>query len=584
MAELYGTFDSEAGVRALPGVPIPASPGKRRRFLVAGVGAAFLVLVACATFGALQPSADRAGVQALGKRGSPTAGSAAGDPRKLGWLADHMSRAIDNSTDPCDDFYAYACGGWIKSAELPPARPQFQMNDDMIRERVIEVLKEIVTENLPIITPLYKSCMDEAKIEALGAVPLRPWLEEIWGADDKRELLYVIGRLQTVGVQALWSFDVQFDSKNPEYYIAMLEQGGLVIEDARIYDGKDELSKAYLEHVTRMLAIVHPEMSPEAVAALAKRVYDFENAIDDCWTSPRNFDDPSAWYHYVDISGLQAMTPGICWDCFFRGAGARGRVTELVLDMPRFFRAMDDLIAITDLVTLKHYTSWLLINSAAPLLSSAFVNEHFDFYGRRLSGQKEMRPRADRCVQLVDAELGQLMGHYFVYREFPEEAKRAALRVEESVKRAFLKRLDGVEWMDEATRQKARAKLGLMHGRIGYPERWPKFEGLLGSIQPTGDLLLVNAFRARQFQLQLKVEKIGRLGDRQLWSMSAETVNAYYAPEQNTLFVPAAQMLPPDFDPGYPTSVNYGYLGALMATRSSTASTTRAPTTTSTVP
>jgi len=471
---------------------------------------------------------------------------------------------LDEKTPPCENFFRYACGGWVDANPIPADQASWGV-DEQLTESNRDKLRAILEKAAATPTPdtrkigdFYAACMDEPKIENLGSAPLRPELDAIAAVTDKAGLAGLTAQLQLKGVGALFSFGVSQDAKDAESEIAMMDEGGMGLPDRDYYLKTDKESRAiqddYVSHVAKMLALAGE--APDAAGRDAKMIMAFETGLAKGALDRVSRRDPLKTYHKLDRTALEKLTPGFIWTEYLTGMGApaldRFDVTET-----RFLSNAAKLIRDTGLDDPKTYLKWRLISDSAPYLSKAFVDENFSFYGKRLEGVPKIKPRWKRCVTMVDEALGEDLGRAYVAEAFPPEAKARTRAMVNAIADAFEADLKTVDWMQPETRQKALTKLSLMRKKLGYPDHWRDY----GALTVARDDLLGDATRAVAFELRRQLDKIGKPVDRGEWGITPPTVNAYYDPQMNDINLPAGILQPPFFSAKFDDAINFGATG-----------------------
>jgi endothelin-converting enzyme/putative endopeptidase len=485
-------------------------------------------------------------------------------------VARSVESVLDRSVDPCVDFYQFACGTWLKSTPIPPDRAQVGRSFTEIQERNRLVLRDLLEEAMR--TPggagdagklgrFYASCMDAEAIERLGIEPLQQSLALIDSVQDPASLMQVAGKLRQIGVETLFETQVFPDFGNPGIEIAQFFQGGLGLPERAFYLDDDEHSRStrsdYEKHVARMLALLgNPEEEARAGAAA---VLAFETRLATV-SLPRDLTrDLDRIYHRIDRSGLNALAPALAWDGYFESIEDPG-LQAINVGMPDYFKALGEILPATPPETLRAYLRFRLVSTVATELPRAFVDEDFDFYGRILSGQKQITPRWKRCVDATDEAVGELLGRRFVERAFAGESRERAAAMLGAIEAALGRRFAALSWMDPATRERAAAKLLSVHNKIGYPDAWRDY----GLLDFRSAFYLNNRRGAARFEFRRQQDKIGKPTDRDDWGMSPPTVNATYDPTLNEMVFPAGVLQPPLFHRDFPRALNYGAMGMGM--------------------
>jgi putative endopeptidase len=472
--------------------------------------------------------------------------------------------ALDQSVNACTDFYQFSCGGWLAKNPVPADRARWGRFDEL-SERNQATLRGILEKATSAadqkIADYYTACMDEKGIEALGLKPVKPTLDRIAGLGGRADLAGEVARLHSQGVGVLFGFGARQDFKDATKVIAGLDQGGLGLPD-RDYYLKDEprfadVRKQYVPHVARMFELAGD--GHETAQEAARHVLEIEIALARASLERVKRRDPANVDHMTKKAELLALTPGFGWDAYFAGVAAPP-MAELNVTWPDFFKGLQAVVADTDLGALKSYLRWQTLRASAPLLPAAFVNENFAFYGKTLTGAKELRPRWKRCVQLVDAHLGEALGERYVEATFGAEGKARMSKMVAALEHALEKDIRELPWMTDATRKQAQVKLAAIANKIGYPDRYRDYR----PVKVARNDALGNAERAETFEMRRQLAKIGQPVDRGEWLMTPPTVNAYYMAQQNNINFPAGILQPPFFERSMDDAVNFGAVGSVI--------------------
>jgi predicted metalloendopeptidase len=477
---------------------------------------------------------------------------------------------MDPAASPCVDFYQYACGGWIAKNPIPADQSRWGRFDEL-EERNRLILKGILEKasvDNPKRTPVeqkigdfYASCMDEQTVNKKRIEPIQPELDRIAAIPDKGALLGELVRLHRLGVSAFFGFSASPDYKNASMNIADLGQAGLGMPDRDYYLQTDEksveLRRQYTTHVQKMFQLLG---EPPAKASLDSRaVMAIETALAKGSLDKVALRDPQNTYHKLSEHELFSLAPFMDWSKYFVGMGAPS-IASLNVEEPNFFRQLESTIVQTGLDDLKTYLRWQFIHSASPLLTAPFVEENFDFYGRTLTGAKELRPRWKRCVEYVDGDLGDALGQKYVEATFGEQGKQRTLKMVDEIENALRTDVQALSWMTPATKREALVKLTAVRNKIGYPDKWRDYS----TVRIVRGDLLGNDQRATEFEVQRQMNKIGKPVDPKEWTMTPPTVNAYYNPLENNINFPAGILQPPFYDNKLDDGVNYGAIGAVV--------------------
>jgi predicted metalloendopeptidase len=469
---------------------------------------------------------------------------------------------MDPNVPACEDFYAYACGGFLATAQIPPDRASFSAIAVVEQETenfLSDVLERAATSGSdPVVQKLgdyYAACMDENAIESLGLKPLAAPRAVIAKVHDEKSAAQAVIALHQLAVFPLFDLGPAQDFADATQVILALDQDGLGLPDRKYYleNGKMKAQReAYLAHVERMFRLygVREAELKEAVADVLR----IETSIAKLSQDMVVRRDPHAVYHRVDRAGLNALAPSFPWAEYFRALGIPD-VQAITVNDPAYFTGVTRLLRDEKPSALAHYFTWTLLHDSAADLSSAFVAEDFAL-DQLLSGVQEIAPRWRRCVARVDADLGELLAQPYVAARFAGDSKLRATELTKAVLDAMSLELDRLPWMDDATRLSAHQKLTRMSSLIGYPERFREYDFVVDR-KAYGE----NRMAATKFELARQLRKIGKPVDRQDWLMTPPTVNAYYEPTLNQLALPAGQLQPPFFGATFHPAVNFGATG-----------------------
>jgi putative endopeptidase len=474
--------------------------------------------------------------------------------------------ALDRTADPCDDFYQFACGGWIAATEIAADKPLAMRSFVAIEDRNLDyehtLLEQMRTQpgDAPGARQLgtfYGACMNERAIERAGLSALRPLLAAIARISDTRSLTATVAALHASGIAAVFALDPVQDSADARNVIANIDQGGLGLPDRDYYLNDDDASKAvraayqtYIESVLTALGQSRPRPAAAAIIAL-------ETEIAKVSKDKVARRDPHGMYNKIDRAGVASAMPRFDWEAFFAAIGLSA-VRDVTVTSPEFLAGINALLAQTKPETWRSYLAFHLANAVAAVSTKQLEDAQFKLEST-LTGQPELPPRWRRCVQRTEEALGDLVSQAFVRDRFAGDSKAAAENQVHAIVAAMARNLDTLSWMDPATRAKAHQKLDAMTYQIGYPRKWKTYSFKLDPGTWTG-----NALAARKAEHARQLAKIGKPVDKDDWQLTATQVNAYYDPQLNGMVFPAGILQPPFYSVESSIPVNLGGMGMVV--------------------
>jgi putative endopeptidase len=478
--------------------------------------------------------------------------------------------AMDKSVNPCEDFYEYACGTWRKNNPIPSDQARWGRFNELAEynRQFLHNILEKASANDPKRSPvmqkigdMYQSCMDEATVNSKGSEPLKPELDRIAAITNKDQLIAEIAHLHSMGVAALLNFGAGPDLHNASMMVANVAQGGLGLPDRDYYLEQDpksqETRQKYLEHMANMFVLLGDD---KAVAQKeAQAVMDIESKLADAAFKRVQMRDPKNRDHKMKVTELETLAPGFDFARFFSASGAP-EFSEVNVIPPDFFKKANAVVDSASIDDWKTYLRWHLVHNAAPGLSDPFVKENFAFEGQYLNGQKELQPRWKRCVQLTDRLLGEALGQPYVQETFGAEGKARMLKMVGALEDSLGQDIESLDWMTPETKKQALVKLHAITNKIGYPDQWRDY----GTVKIVRGDFFGNGLRARAFEVQRQLNKIGKPLDKKEWGMTPPTVNAYYSASNNDINFPAGILQPPFFDRTEDDAVNFGGIGVVI--------------------
>lgn len=479
---------------------------------------------------------------------------------------------LNTEISPKEDFYEYACGGWIKNNPLKDEHARYssfsKLGEDteaQIKDIIEDLASANAIENVNAqkIATLYNVIMDTAKLNEQGYTPIKPKLQRIENLKTKQEALDFLTTLHKEGESAFFTYYVGADDNNSAMNMFHIYQAGTSLPSREYYLNDDEDSKkirdAYSAHIVKMLQLC--EIEEVEAKKMAPRIMDVETKLAEIQFSKTELRVPKNNFNRVQISELQELLPEISWDKYLGVILPSVKLIELDVSQMPFMKSLMNVLKDLTLEDYKAYYTWKTLNGAASYLSDEFVAQNFDFYGRTLSGQKEMRPRWKRAVNSVNSILGEAVGEVYVEKYFPQESKDRMLELVENIRKTMAVRFTNSTWMSEETKKAAHEKLAAIGVKIGYPDKWKDYS----SLEIEDDSYYANATRSTEFELKDMLSEVNQPVDAAKWHMSPQTVNAYFSPSMNEICFPAGILQPPFFYSTGDDAINYGAIGVVIA-------------------
>ena len=477
---------------------------------------------------------------------------------------------FDLTTAPSEDFYQYACGGWMEANPLTPEYARYGIFDQLEKENN-EKLKALIEElgSTPQkpgsvgekIRMMYEMGLDSLKRNADGAAPVMEQLAAINAVSNHKELSAMAGRIHVESASPFFGFYIGADEKNSTMNLLQFYQGGISMSDRDYYLLEDEstvkIRNAYRQYIDRLFVLAG--YTAEEAAKAADAVLALETEIAKVSVDRATLRDVHKNYNKMTIKEFTSKYDFLDWNEFFRETGI-SKSTELNAGQIPFFEGLTKLLKKTSLEDQKLYLSFKLLNAASSYLSDDFVNANFDFYGRALQGKEELQPRWKSSLAIVNRSLAEAFGQMYVEKYFPASSKEKMIEMVANLQTALGERIEALEWMSEQTKSKAQEKLGTFIVKVGYPDNWKDYTAL----EIKNDSYWANICRTNVFAHNDMMEDEGQPVDRTEWGMSPQTVNAYYNPTTNEICFPAAILQPPFFNPDADDAVNYGGIGVVI--------------------
>jgi len=476
---------------------------------------------------------------------------------------------FDNGVRAQDNFYRHVNGGWLERNEIPADKTAIGSFYDL-RDQSDNDVKALIeslaaTEDLAKgsdeqkVADLFRSFMDVETLDAAGVKPLQPLLDAIAKISNKDEFAAFLGESGHLGFAQPLNAYIGIDSKDSSRYAVHIWQGGLGLPDQDYYFNDGErfvgLREAYVEHIEKMFGLAGLEDGKTA----AVKIMELETKLaEHHWTRVESRDREKT-YNKFETAKLNELTDKFAWDTFLKAQRIDGQ-KDIIINQPTFVQGFGEVFEQLPIEDWKAYLSFHTLRSFAGFLSTDIDAENFDFFSRKLFGRMEQRPRWKRGVQVVNSNLGEVIGRVYVGKHFTSEAKDRMNILVENLRSAYGTSIDELDWMSEDTKKAAQVKLAAFTPKIGYPDRWKDYSAL----EVDSSDLLANIINSRKVAEQRDLDKLGGPIQKWEWLMTPQTVNAYYYPPANEIVFPAAILQPPFFNMEADDAVNYGGIGAVI--------------------
>jgi putative endopeptidase len=489
--------------------------------------------------------------------------------KKKGWGFD--TRDMDTKVRPQDDFYHYASGEWLKKNPVPPHESRwgsFMILRYDTEKKLLAIVSELKNKKHlkagspeQMVRDFYISGLDMKKRNALGLTPVQPWLDRIEKIRDVPSLVTALAHLEIIGGGGPWGIGIDQDMKNSNRYVVYLGQGGLGMPDRDYYLKDDAESKRVRTAYEKHLETIEMMMGRTSADAQKDRatIMRIETAIAKISMTKEDLRDFDKTYNKMTVRAFTRITPGIDWKSYFTIVGA-GDIRDLIVMQPKFMTSVSKLLRSITIEDWKTYLRWHLVGGAASHLTEKFEKQNFAFYGTVLSGAPKMKPAWRRALGSVNRNLGEVLGKVYVQKHFSPEAKKKINTLVDDLLEAYEARIKGLDWMSPATKKKALRKLSQMNRKLGYPDKWRTYTGLV----IRHDDYFGNAVRTAQLEHRREMRRLKKPVDRAEWSMTPQTVNAYCSFGLNDIVFPAAILQPPFFSVDADDAVNYGAIGSVI--------------------
>lgn len=485
-----------------------------------------------------------------------------------GLLSGINLKNMDISVKPGDNFDAYVNGSWMKNTKIPADKASYGIAyiiHDKSQEDVKAIIENSAKGNFPNgsdeqkIGDFYESFMDTIARDLKGVTPLLSEYKKIDAIASYSDLASYFGYANKSGINIPFAMGVDSDFKDPTKYMLFTWQGGIGLPDREYYFLEDAKSKEirakYVAHIEKMLTLGGLSNAAE----LTPKIMALETNLASKHMKKEETRDVVKLYNNYAINDLKQLMPDFDWNSMLKSAEILNQ-KNIVITQVDYVKSLNNIIKTTPLDTWKAYLKWGVVHGAAKSLNMALANENFNFYGKTLQGIEKQRPLWRRGVENVNNNLGEIVGKVYVQKHFSPEAKQQVTTLVKNLLKAYEESIKNLDWMSPETKKQALAKLSKFTPKIGYPDKWRDYSSLTVI---KGDLY-GNLQRADEFEYKRQINKLGKPVDRTEWSMTPQTVNAYYNPPLNEIVFPAAILQPPFFDPKAEDAANYGGIGAVI--------------------
>lgn len=484
-------------------------------------------------------------------------------------LSDPIAEHIDSSFTPGQNFFLFANNNWFKQHPIPSSEKSngiFRTIQDTINESIRKICESSVADtqskkgsNKQKIGDFYFTGMDTVNIEKAGYSGLNEEFIKIDAAKNIPELLGAVAHLQTLEVSSMFAFGVAPDEKNSSRNAVYIAQGNLGLPERDYYFNTDsrtsDIRIEYAKHIKSMFRLIGTD--EKTAAANSESIIKLETAIAKASRKMEDLRDPYKNYNKMSISEVNKLTPSIQWPEIMNGLGLKN-VDTIIVGQPEFFTALETNLKKINIADWKLYLKWTLLNNYADCLNKKIEDEHFSFYSTVLEGVKEQKTRLKKIVESTDAALGELIGQVYVEEYLPKGTKEKLLEIGNNIRDVYADHIKALDWMTDATKQKALSKLSKINMKVGYPDKWKD----MSNLEIDRSSYVQNTINVSKWEYNFMINKYGKPVDRNEWNMSPQTYNAYYSPTNNEIVVPACNIIVPGFEGRMPDdAVLYGIVG-----------------------
>ena len=484
-------------------------------------------------------------------------------------FVDPIAAHIDSSFTPGQNFFLFANNKWFKQNPIPSSEKSngiFRTIQDTINGSIRKICESSVSDtqskkgsNKQKIGDFYFTGMDTVNIEKAGYSGLNEEFIKIDAVKNIPELLGAVAHLQTLDVSSMFAFGVAPDEKNSSTNAVYIAQGNLGLPERDYYFNTDsrtnDIRIEYAKHIKSMFGLIGSD--EKTAAANSKSIINLETAIAKASRKMEDLRDPYKNYNKMSVSEVNKLTPSIQWPEIMNGLGLKN-VDTIIVGQPEFFTALETNLKKINIADWKLYLKWTLLNNYADCLNKKIEDEHFYFYSTVLEGVKEQKPRGKKIIETTDAALGELIGQIYVEEYLPKGTKEKLLEIGNNIRDVYAGHIKALDWMTDATKQKALSKLSKINMKVGYPDKWKD----MSNLEIDRSSYFQNTLNVSKWEYNFMINKYGKPVDRNEWNMSPQTYNAYYSPTNNEIVVPACNIIVPGFEGRMPDdAVLYGIVG-----------------------
>lgn len=475
---------------------------------------------------------------------------------------------MDTTVAPGNNFTGFVNGTWMKNTIVPSDKARYGIME-IINDKAQEDVKALIENAAQTkskggseeqkIGDYYESYMDMGARDSVGLAPLAAEFKKIDALTATRDLAAYFAYANKRGNKIPFSLGVIEDFKDPKKYMLYTWQGGLGLPDRDYYllrDAKSkEIRQKYILHIGNMLNIA----GIADAKVKAAQIMALETLLASKQMKKEETRNMAGLYNKYAVKDLNTLLPELDWNTLLKEAGTSSQ-DSLVVTQVAYTRDLNAILKNTPVDTWKDYLKWSVITGAASSLNTALDTENFNFYGKTLKGIKEQKPQWRRAVDVVNNNLGEMVGKLYVEKHFPAEAKERMLKLVGNLLKAYEASIRELNWMSAETKKEALVKIKKFTPKIGYPDKWRDYSAL----KVAKNDLYGNNVRSAEFEYNRTINKLGKPVDRMEWGMTPQTVNAYYNPTMNEIVFPAAILQPPFFDMNADDAINYGGIGAVI--------------------